>query len=210
MEKEYLSEEKYQKISKKLFSLGVGIIILGVVVTLIVTVPKIFSRTRDNRADLQQQLSQLKPQLERRYEELKSNGVSESMDYKDKDGYEMFLIDTALDPTFDTCESSTRYSDNDTTREYCKVKAQLYNLDDPFERYEDRGFAIGILMPAIAIGLMLIFMSKRREIAAFQAQQVMPVAKEGIEKMAPTAGVVAKEISKGIKEGLNEDSEFAD
>ena len=102
MEKEYLNEEKYQKISKKLFSLGVGIIILGVVVTLIVTVPKIFSRTRDNRADLQQQLSQLKPQLERRYEELKSNGVRESMDYKDKDGYEMFLIDTALDPTSDT------------------------------------------------------------------------------------------------------------
>lgn len=28
---------------------------------------------------------------------------------------------------------------------------------------------------------------------------------EGIEKMAPTVGNVAKEVAKGIKEGINED-----
>lgn len=94
------------------------------------------------------------------------------------------------------------------------------------------------------IGGMVIFMSlmisgsiylitKRRQIMAYQAQQVMPLAQEGMEKMAPTLGKtastvikemapaykdaaqemapvykdIAKEISKGIKEGLKDDSE---
>ena len=37
------------------------------------------------------------------------------------------------------------------------------------------------------------------------AQQQMPVAKESIEKMAPSAGVAAKEIAKGVKKGLKEE-----
>ena len=66
-------------------------------------------------------------------------------------------------------------------------------------------FIFGLMLP-----MPMFFIAYGREIIAFQAQQTIPVAKEGIEKMAPTAGVVAKEISKGIKEGLNEDSEFDD
>lgn len=63
------------------------------------------------------------------------------------------------------------------------------------------------------------FIGNRREIMAYTAQQVMPVAQEGIEtiapsvgkagaeivkEMAPIYGEVAKKISKGIKEGINE------
>ena len=51
--------------------------------------------------------------------------------------------------------------------------------------------------------------SKRREIAAFTTQQVMPVAKEGIDEMTPTVanagGSIAQEIAKGIKDGLNDE-----
>ena len=55
------------------------------------------------------------------------------------------------------------------------------------------------------IGLILRFLiGNGREITAYSAQQVMPVAKEGIEEMAPTVGYAAKEIAKGIKEGINE------
>ena len=35
-------------------------------------------------------------------------------------------------------------------------------------------------------------------------QQAMPVAKEGMEKIAPSVGEVAKEITKGIEEGKKE------
>ena len=60
-------------------------------------------------------------------------------------------------------------------------------------------FIFGLMLP-----MPMFFIAYGREIIAFQAQQTIPVAKEGIEKMAPTAGVVVKEITKGIKEGLNE------
>jgi hypothetical protein len=61
---------------------------------------------------------------------------------------------------------------------------------------------------------------KRREITAFTTQQVMPVAQEGMEKMAPsvakvgkamaeemapTYGKIAKEIAKGVKDGMKDD-----
>ena len=82
-------------------------------------------------------------------------------------------------------------------------------------------FAIGSFGSVFSFGLagvggMILFIAHRREITAYTTQQVMPIAKEGIEemtptvakateKMAPAAGKVAKEVAKGIKEGLEED-----
>ena len=63
--------------------------------------------------------------------------------------------------------------------------------------------APGFLM--IPIGIFLKVTSHMREISAFTTQQQMPVAKEGIEKMAPSVGVAAKEIAKGVKEGLKDE-----
>ena len=77
----------------------------------------------------------------------------------------------------------------------------------------------GISLPLMMIGGVIMFIAHRREITAYATQQVMPVAKEGIEKIAPTIGKagasiakemapvygeIAKEIGKGIKEGINE------
>ena len=56
---------------------------------------------------------------------------------------------------------------------------------------------------AVKLGMNLLFVGHKREIVAFQAQQVMPVAKEGIEQMSPTIGKAAGDIAKGIKEGLD-------
>ena len=74
-------------------------------------------------------------------------------------------------------------------------------------------FAFGSFMSTIGFGLtiaggIVIFIAHRREIAAYTTQQVMPVAQEGIQKMAPTVGnamgTIGKELAKGIKEGINE------
>lgn len=70
-------------------------------------------------------------------------------------------------------------------------------------------FALGGFMLTIGFGLtvvggVVIFIAHRREITAYTTQQVMPVAQEGIEKMAPTIGKAASEIAKGIKQGINE------
>ena len=67
-----------------------------------------------------------------------------------------------------------------------------------------------------AVGGMILLIAHRRDITAYTTQQVMPIAKEGIEemtptmskvaeKMAPAAGTVAKEVAKGIKEGLKDE-----
>jgi len=81
-------------------------------------------------------------------------------------------------------------------------------------------FAIGGFLSVFSfamagVGGMILFIAHRREITAYTTQQIMPVAKEGIEEMTPTmskvaedmapaAGKVAKEVAKGIKEGLDE------
>jgi branched-subunit amino acid permease len=54
-------------------------------------------------------------------------------------------------------------------------------------------------------GAITMIVAHRREITAYATQQIMPIAQEGIEKITPTisnaAGSIAKNISKGIKEG---------
>ena len=67
---------------------------------------------------------------------------------------------------------------------------------------------LGLIPSTLMISCVIFFIYKRREIAVFTTQQTMPIAQEGIEKMAPTigeaAGTIGKEIAKGIKEGINE------
>lgn len=55
------------------------------------------------------------------------------------------------------------------------------------------------------ISFSIYMVAKWRNIFAFQAQQVIPVAKESIEEMTPTIGSAAGEITKGIKKGLKDD-----
>lgn len=70
-------------------------------------------------------------------------------------------------------------------------------------------YAIGgfIIFICSIISLGLYVATKRREIAAFTAQQYMPVAQEGINTMTPTignaAGTVAENVTRGIKNGLS-------
>ena len=82
-------------------------------------------------------------------------------------------------------------------------------------------FAIGGFLSVFSFGMagiggMILFIAHRREITAYTTQQVMPVAKEGIEEivptvgkaaegMAPTAGKFAEEITKGVKRGLKDE-----
>ena len=82
-------------------------------------------------------------------------------------------------------------------------------------------FAVGSFMSVFSFGIasvggMCLFVAHRREITAYTTQQVMPIAKEGMEEMAPTAakvteqmapaaGKVAEEVAKGVKKGLKDE-----
>ena len=62
---------------------------------------------------------------------------------------------------------------------------------------------VGIALSILSIGDLLRH-TFTRDIVSYYAQQQMPIAKEGIEKISPSVGVAAKEIAKGVKEGLND------
>lgn len=72
-------------------------------------------------------------------------------------------------------------------------------------------FAIGglLMSPGLFLTMLgLIFryiIGNRREITAYTVQQTMPIAKEGIDEMAPVIGNAAGEIARGIKKGLGEE-----
>ena len=86
------------------------------------------------------------------------------------------------------------------------VKVPDMSADNWFEASTTRMFLIFPGVFITLIGCMVRFIiANRRNIAAYQAQQMRPIAQEGMEKMAPSAGAAAKEITKGIKEGLQDE-----
>ena len=111
--------------------------------------------------------------------------------------------------------------DNEIKTKQSKVtdlETEIWKVDSGFNSTRDSiskakyvpfyMFGAFIIIASCMISGSIYMFAKRREITAFTAQQVMPVAQEGIEKMAPTvgnaAGSIAQEITKGIKDGLKD------
>lgn len=145
---------------------------------------------------------------------------------KDEDSIAINVIERVLSIEFNYCVGDTK--NNMYTSRYCSLVSQLNDKSDfnkDFDSYDSIPFYIiggFIIIASCMIAGSIYMTTKQREILAFHAQQVMPVAQEGIEKMAPTIGKagasitkemapaygeIAKEISKGIKEGLKNDDE---
>lgn len=101
--------------------------------------------------------------------------------------------------------------DNAIIKKYCDINNRLNVLEENAEFEENNYpripfFIIGFMLTFISLmaKYMLFMITNRREILAYQTQQAMPIAKEGIEKIAPSAGIAAEEITKGIKRGLKD------
>lgn len=96
----------------------------------------------------------------------------------------------------------------DTGNEFGIVKNTTDSSFGSFSLLALGGFTSVFGFSLLGIGLIIMFISHRREITAYTTQQVMPVAQEGIEKITPTvadaAGSIAKSVSKGIQEGKKE------
>lgn len=158
-------------------------------------------------------------EIEDKIEDLKESTKS--------DENSLSVIEDALDESFDHC-SFSEAKNNTYTSKYCSLKNQVAKKDaeiagldlefsdfnKEFDSFDSIPFYMigGFIIVASGMIAFAIFMfAKRREIMAFSAQQVMPVAQEGIEKMAPTVGnavgTIGKSLAKGIKEGINEADE---
>ena len=232
--KEFLTEENYNRGKRKIslisliiLSLGLlvggGLIAIGVIKNI-----EISNRYSDkNIAKVEKQIEDEKAVLVARQKELADKGVTydRRADYTDGDAYEYKIIYNVLDPSYDRCKYD-EYKNNSTTKKYCSLKEELEEISNDFNKSFDSHdsipffmFGSFIIIASCMIGGFVFTISKRREMMAFSLQQVMPVAQEGMEKMEPTLskvgsrimknmapayGEMAKEISKGIKEGLKE------
>ena len=210
MNNEYLSEEKYQK--GKGFLKIVAFIIMAVGVFVGVSlILKGISTTKnggkENLDDYKLQLSEEKLKLESKKSELEQKGIVASRKYDSGESYDLYVITEALDPRISYCLDE--YANNSITEKYCNLKNTIDDIND-FGEIRSKGsgnfqfiFGVAAIMISLVIGGSILMFAHGREIVAFQAQQVMPVAKEGIDEMAPTIGKAAGTIAAGIKEGLN-------
>ena len=194
-ERKYLNEENYQRTEKKLAIVSVIILIIGLCIGGFL-IYKGFQKPEGSNLD------ELKAQLETKRKELEAKGItySEFARYTDGEKYDLKIVTNALDPSFNNC-AFDEYKENSLTKDYCAAK------NTTKQKLTNIGLIIWGLFICISTCMasgMIFLLSKRRKILAFQVQQVMPVAKEGIEEMAPTFGKAANEITKGIKKGLDE------
>lgn len=278
--KEFLNEDKYQQIEKKLLKLSKILLIVGICLSVTIIIVGLINTNKksadevviekvDYVADTKKEIEQLKtklnekkPKLTQEAEklttkknELIDKGIKQSTDYNKGESYDLYILDTVLDPGYNSCWND-KFSKNDLSKEYCNLRNDVEDLEDEIEakeKYISSGraetetkaknerleqeaewnkssdklsimpyvaFAIPAFMFPGMIALMLFMTAKRRSIMAFTAQQTMPVAQEGIEKMAPTIGKaganiakemapvygeIAKEIGNGIKEGMKDE-----
>jgi len=188
MEKQkYLNEEKYQKNKEKINSVATLVLIIGLLIGggLIAT-----GLIKNNQAKLtteeirviqteidgyNKQLSSLKAQ---KNQEFISNGQSEKY----------YNIGNEIDKVEDKVDELENSLDKDTS---WLVVFYIFG-----------GF---IIIVTFMISGFIYSTAHGREINAFYAQQQIPIAQEGMEKMAPSMGNAAKEIAKGIKQGLNDE-----
>lgn len=120
-------------------------------------------------------------------------------------------IETALADSMSACAFDTT-TNNSYTKEYCSIKNSLEDVSSSFNKEFDSHNSIPyymfggfIIAASLMISVSIYTFAKRREILAFSAQQVMPVAKEGIEKMTPTVSKSVEEITRSVKKGLKDD-----
>lgn len=193
-ENKYLNEQKYQKAEKSITLVAVLVLVVGLCIGG-------FLIYRGVAKPATSKVDELKVQLETKKQELESKGIkfNEFAKYSDGEEYDLKIITKALDPSFPNCEFD-EYKNNSLTKEYCAAK----NSTGDFASTGSIMFGAFICIATCMIAGSIFMFAKRRHILAFSAQQVMPVAKEGINEMAPTIGNAAGEIAKGIKKGLND------
>lgn len=192
--KNYLNEERYQKNKTLLIVIAAIVLVIGASIGGILLANGITRVTNNYKQD---ELAAETAKLLAEKAKLEAEGIKYSKFAKYTDGkkYDLKVIVDALDPSFDYC-SFDECQNHVLTSNYCKIKTSngmsgmIFVLPGVF-----------ILFVSIMISVSIFAKAKGREIAAFNAQQVMPIAKEGIEEIAPSLGTAAREISKGFKDG---------
>ena len=239
--KKYLTEENYEKGEKKIKNIALIILIVGILLggSLIATgiIKTNFSKKEtlkinEERYNAAYKESEAKlAAANKRLVEITAEKETLNKQYDSKE-QECDSLDMRADDWYAKV--------NQCGREAANIKSKINELSFEESKLKDENFTVYydiavaknynflsviagvIILVSCIISFSVYMISKRREITAFTVQQVMPVAQESMEAIAPTVtkvgkemlkemaplyGEVAKEISKGIKEGMNDRKE---
>ena len=197
----YLNEGKYKKINIILKTVSIIVFLLGVFIglTLIFKGYSNSKKVKDyNATELKNKLNQEAIKLEEKQKELKSKGIEISRNSKNGESYDLYAINKLLNSDKSYCEEE--FLSNSLTHNYCSVLNTINDIDSVNFYYI---LAVIIIIALSSVSIPLFIIAYRRQIIAYKVQQVLPIAKEGIEQMAPTIGKAAGTIAAGIKEGLS-------
>ena len=223
--KKYLTEENYEKGKKTILKIAIAVLVIGIVVgvSLIVAgVLKINSTSKNNNgntiveennmtleeidleiAEIDNQINEINQNINslkaEKSQEFTTNGFSEKYYQIDSEIETQSKKISDLNQEKFILESKKQFADSGLTFDTDNEKGEKL-LSKGYGGMMIMGGVMVLIFTAIISG-KLFMIYKRREILAFTAQQVIPVAQEGIDEMAPAIGNVAKEISKGIASG---------
>lgn len=216
----FLNEKKYQNTKTIFIILAILLLIIGFVVGGLIIKKglnkknDIYSKyTEENKqaqiVSLNVQIKIAKSSLESKKVELIAQGLQPSSNYEDNESYNLYIITNVLNPRLSNC-SFDEYKNNELTSQYCNLIKQLEDTEKLDIKYERKSESFGcipyymigtfIILFSIMISILLFVTAKRREIIAFQAQQAMPVVKEGIEEISPALGKATKDVINNIKD----------
>jgi len=224
--------------------IGLGLIITGIILSnnaksisidLNNTENNIVSRTEDEVQNdiniiktkinsLKNEISTLEMDLFKiQFEERSSNNYYEKQDEKEKKEAELLALNTQLEKYQKELHEINSNSIIDDMAPGLGIVENIFNTaSNNITKAKYTPFYIFgafIIIASGMISLVIFLYAKRRDMIAFGAQSVVPVAKEVVDDVAPTIGKagatiakemapaygnIAKEISKGIKEGINE------
>lgn len=221
--KEYLSEENYQRTKKKITKISSIILIAGLVIGIGLILVGVISqinakKTNEERYNEAYKASQEKENTANaRLKEIETEKTKLNSQIQAKQ-YSCDSLDM-MDPNWFANQTKCQEEISTLRTQLSELEMEKLQLENAnYTVYYDKVPAIKYIIFYILGGIVIFssvstagiiyLIAKRREIAAFTVQQTMPLAQEGIEKMAPTvgnaAGTIGKSIAKGIKEGIDE------
>ena len=224
--KEYLNEEWYQSAKKKVKKVAFIILIVGILIGIGLIAAGVITQNNAKKVNEQRKQEALK-ESQKQVDEANKR-LREITTEKEK-------LNSEYDAKNQECDSlNMRDSDwyskvNQCHREASAIKSKITDLKTEEFKLNNNDYTVyykpilqikyfilyftgaGVMGISLIISGSVYFFTMKREIVAFKTQQVMPVAQEGIEKMAPTVGnaaeSIAEGITKGIKSGLNDNDE---
>ena len=212
--KEYLTEKNYNKGKKIIMLIALIVLVVGLTIGGFLIYKGINEKQKINNTTNEQAEKD-----KQRLKEIETEKEELNKKISDKK-YECDSINMGTDSWFEKsnkCDNEV-LSLEEQVDELESEEFDLENTDYEFDKkFNSVGstryfmFGVFIIIATLITSLSIFMFAKRREIMAFGMQQTMPLAQEGIEKMAPTvgnaAGTIAKDVAAGIKEGINSNQE---